>query len=493
MVLRINTNVAAVKAVRHLEDTDRKLAESLQRLASGFKINSAGDNPAGLVISEQMRGQIVGLNQAIENSELANAMVQTTEAALSEVNNLLIRMRQLALQAANEGGSDRATVGANQAELEDALATINRVAQNTQFGNRKLLDGSASVTGEAVGDGLTFISGALRTATSPVEGYEVNIEQVASRAFLQGSQELDDVELGDLTVTLLEGGRSVQVAGRPDDTPASFFGRLSRAVDEAGLALELTRTPGNQLLVQHRDHGSEHSFQGGSSIEDILSEDADVLQAAVPGRDVAGTINGEAAEGRGQLLRGLVGNESTAGLVVRYAGPRMPVGETPDGQVLYERSPRTGRAGAVNVINNALDFQVGPNQGQSIAVALPRVNPSFLARDVENRSGFMNLGEIRLDSVQGAQDSVRMIDKAIDQLTLTRGQLGAFQKNGLESSIATLRVTAENLMAAESAIRDTDIARELTRFTRNKLLFDAGAAAVAQANQLPQKVITLLT
>ena len=492
MTLRINTNIAALKSGRHLEETDRKLADSLQRLASGFKINKGADNPAGLVISEQMRGQIVGLNQAIENSELATTMVQTTEAALTEANNLLIRMRQLALQANNEGGNDRNTLEANQVEIDDALATLNRIAQNTQFGNRKLLDGSASVTGEAVGAGLTFIAGTLRTRTSPVQGYAVNVEGVASRSHLDGSTSLDEGNLPGLQVTLFEGGRTVQVAARKNETPASFFGRLHRAVEEGGLALDL-QISDNTLSVRHLEYGSAHTFQASSSVAGVLSSNADVLEAAVPGQDLAGTINGEAAEGHGQLLRGLAGNENTDGLVVRYAGPLVQVGADASGAPIYERRPSAGVAGAVNVINNALDFQIGPNPGQIASVALPTMAPSFLARDVENSSGFSNLGDIRVDTGRGAKDSIKMIDAAIDQLTLTRGKLGAFQKNGLESNIANLRVTAENLMAAESAIRDVDIAQELTVFTRNKLLFDAGTAAVAQANQLPGRVITLIS
>lgn len=493
MTLRINTNIAALKGVRHLEETDRKLADSLQRLASGFKINKGSDNPAGLVVSEQMRGQIVGLNQAIENSELAMSTVQTTEGALTEVNNLLIRMRQLALQAVNEGGNDRNTLEANQNEIADALATINRIARNTQFGNRKLLDGSGGVSGEAIGDGLTFISGTLRTKTSPVQGFQVEIDDVATRSYLEGSESLDEDNIPGLQATLFEGGRTVQITGRSNDTPQSFFGRLKRAAEDAGLDLDLYLTEDDTIFVRHRQYGSAHTFQAASSVDGVLSEDAGVLQAAVPGQDLKGTINGEAAEGRGQLLRGLSGNENTDGLVVRYQGPLEEVDETEDGRPVYARVPDTGVVGVVNVFNNALTFQIGANTGQTVSVALPNVNPSMLARDVETASGFANLSQVRVDSPQAGKDSLKLIDAAINQLTLTRGKLGAFQKNGLESNIANLRVTAENLMSAESAIRDVDLARELARFTKNRLLFETGTAAVAQAEQLPNKVITLIS
>ena len=494
MTLRINTNIAALKAVGNLQDTDRKLAESLQRLSSGFKISKASDDPAGLIISEQLRGQIVGLNQAIANSEVATAMVQTSEAALTEVNNLLIRMRQLALQANNEGASDPGTLAANQLEIDDALETINRIAQNAQFGNRRLLDGSGGINGEAIGAGLTFISGTLRTRSSPLEGFAVDVQQVATQAVLQGTTGLDEDDLPGLQVTLFEGGRTVQITARENDTPASFFGRLRRAVEESGLALELFLNESNVIGIRHREFGSANTFQAASSVPGVLSSEAGVLEAAIPGQDIQGTIGGEAVEGRGQLLRGLVGSEHTDGLVVRFAGPLVVVDpEGPDGRPVRARRPEPGIAGVVNVFNNALEFQVGPNPGQKASVALPNVAPRFLARDVENVSNFANLADIRVDTQQGAGDSIRLIDSAINQLTLTRGRLGAFQKNALESNIATLRVTAENLIAAESVIRDVDLAREITEFTKNKLLFDAGTAAVAQANQLPSKVISLIT
>ena len=493
MTLRINTNIAALNSVRNLEDTDRKLAESLQRLSSGFKINKGADNPAGLVISEQLRGQIVGINQAISNSEMATSIVQTGEAALSEVNNLLIRMRQLALQANNEGANDSTTLAANQLEIDDALRTINQVAQNTQFGNRKLLDGSGGVTGEALGGGLTFISGGVNTRTSPLEGYVVEIEQIPTRSFLEGSSAMDQDDLADLQLTLFEGGRTVQVTARETDTPASFFGRLRRASEEAGLQLDLSMDD-EAITVVHRKFGSANTFQASSSQDGILSDEAGKLQAAVPGQDVAGTIHGEVASGSGQLLRGLPGNETTQDLVVRYAGPRVMVDdEGPDGLPVFRREPDTGIAGVVNVSNNALQFQTGPNHGQQILVALPQINAGFLARDVENESNFHNLSEIRVDTQQGSRDSIRLVDSAIDNLTLVRGRLGALQKNGLESNIATLRVTAENLMAAESVVRDADLAKELAEFTKNKLLLETGAAALAQAIQLPSKVISLIT
>lgn len=492
MTLRINTNIAAMRAARQVGTADRNLAESLMRLSSGFKINKAADDPAGLVISEQMRGQIASINQAIANAELAGNMVQTTEASLTEMNNLLIRMRELALHAANEGATDRQAVAADQREIRSAVETISRLAHSTQFGQRNLLDGSTGVSGAAQGEGLTFLSATAETATSPVDGYVVDVERVATRATLEGDTELDEDNVKGLRVTLFEGGKTVQVIGGERDTPASFVGRLRSEVASVGLPLEVELTEDDTLRVTHREYGSERSFQAASSEAGVLSEDAGVMQAAMPGQDIAGTINGEAARGRGQVLEGLEGTENIAGLRVSYAGPLEVVDEGPDGEPIRERQPTTGLVGAVNVTNNALNFQVGPNAGQQVRVALPVADPSYLARNVSNRSGFENLAEVDVTTEQGAADSLHLVDAAIDQLTLIRGELGAFHKNTLETNMSSLRVAAENLAAAESTIRDVDVARELARFTRHKIQFDMAAAMAAQANHMPRTVIELL-
>ena len=142
MSLRINHNIAAMDAHRNLVSTTRSLTQSMEKLSSGFRINRASDDPAGLVISEQFRAQVAGLNRAISNSEGSINMIQTAEGALTEINNLLVKMRELAIHAANEGFNDTAQLDADQSEIANSMATIDRIAANTQFGTKKLLDGS---------------------------------------------------------------------------------------------------------------------------------------------------------------------------------------------------------------------------------------------------------------------------------------------------------------------------------------------------------------
>ena len=163
MGLRINQNIAGLNAQRQLQNNSDALEGSLEKLSSGMRINRASDSPANLIISEQMRAQIAGLKQAVDNSETAVGMVQTTEAAMVEVSNLLVNMRQLAIHAANEGVNDENMLEADQLELENALNTVDRITANAQFGKKKLLDGSTGANGVGIGEGLQFVQAAPET------------------------------------------------------------------------------------------------------------------------------------------------------------------------------------------------------------------------------------------------------------------------------------------------------------------------------------------
>ena len=493
MTLRINNNVPALKSLRNLDETSRSLADSLERLSSGFKINKGADNPAGLIISEQMRAQIAGLNQAIANSELDNTMIQTTEGALTEVNNLLIRIRQLSLQAANEGAGDTATLEAAQQEIDNGISSLSRLAETAQFGKRKLLDGSTGISGEAQGAGLVFLGGTVNTATSPIEGFVVDITQVAARPFLVGSTALTDDNVRGLDITLFVGGKTVRVRSKEGDTALNFFGKLRSQVQQTGLAVTVSLSEGGIISIVHDDFGSEPTFRAVSSVAGVVSEQANIVQQAVSGTDVQGTIAGEAAVGKGQILKGVPGSENSDGLSVRYAGPLEVVQEVgSDGQPVLERRPVIGPVGTVNVANNSLRFQIVPDATQKTVVALPSVRPQFLSRAVDNESGFNNLSEINVRTAQGAADSIRLVDAALDQLNLTRGRLGAFQRNEVERNIATLRVAVENLTAAESTIRDANVAEEIVEATKKQIKLKANTAALAQANKLPATVIDLI-
>jgi flagellin len=374
-------------------------------------------------------------------------------------------------------------VQADQFEFNNALDTIDRITFNTQFGLKKILDGSQGASGAANGVGLEFLGASPATRSSPVEGYDVRIQQLGTKARVEGGTALtkEMIDAGE-ELTIAEGGKTVTFRTTPGDSVAQVGGKLKNEVKELGLDLDIELTDDNTFRLVHHKYGSEGKFSVASSSAGVLSKDAGVMESATPGRDIVGTIGGHVAMGKGQTLVGADGTP-VSGLTVRY-----------DGKVLTDADAGEGAAsaGRVSVYQNSLVFQVGANVGQSVSVSLNGTNTRFLGRGVANESGFHSLRESNLLSAQKAQDTMRLLDSATDEVTKTRASLGAFQKNTLESNLQQLRITAENLVSAESTIRDTDMAAEIAEFTRNSIMVQSATAMLAQANATPRTVLTLI-
>ena len=483
MPMRINNNPAAINTRRNLAINQERLIKSLEKLSSGSKINRASDGAAALIISEQMRAQIAGIKQAIDNSETAVGMVQTAEGALSEISGLLIKIRQLSVHAANEGANDEVMLQADQFEIDNALETIDRMTFNTQFGLKKILDGSQGANGVANGQGLEFVTASPKTQSSAVEGYNVRVQQLGSRAMAESSTSLtqDLIDEGE-ELTIAEGGRTVSFTTKPGDTVAQTIGRLKSEIEQIGLDITLEASEDGDLTLTHNKFGSEFGFSVASSTDGVLSSEGGRLEIATPGQDIVGTIGGEVAFGRGQLLTGGEGTP-VEGLQVRYQGTVLTDADASDS---------TESAGRVAVFQNSLVFQVGGNVGQTVAVSLKSTNTRTMGRGVINESGFLSLRDVDVLTPQKAQDTQRLVDQAVNEVTRTRAELGAFQKNTLESNLNQLRITAENLISAESTIRDVDFAAEIAEFTRNSILVESSTAMLAQAVKLPRSVLTLL-
>ena len=486
MSLRINHNPMAMNTHRNLASTSQANARNLERLSSGLKINRGADHPANLQISERLRAQMAGVQQAISNSEQAVSMVQTAEAAMDEVSRALINARQLAIHAANEGVNDSFMLQSDQQEIDNILTTINRVANQAQYGNNYLLDGSRSGNGVTVGADLEFVGATHEAQTSGVNGYGVTITQAATRSEIIGTKALSQsvIDAGE-QITVTEGGRTLDFRTVEGRSVEQTLNDLGKAIKESGLKVELVRpdpavTPNNQpvtLHLRHQKFGSEQSFTVASNTSGLLSQKPDVSDWIQTGVDVAGEINGEDATGRGQYLTAGPGATTAEGVQVRYTGGQAPPG---------------GFAGTLTFSQNSLVFQIGGNDGQTTAVSLRSMRPDQLGRAVHNKSGYDSLRKIDVTSLQGSQDSVRVIDRAIEQVAVQRGDLGAFQKDNLESNLNYLRIAHEELTRSESVIRDADMAEEMATFTRNQILMQSGTAMLAQANQQPNHVLNLL-
>ena len=472
MPLGMKHNIASINAINHLAKAQNGLSDSLKRLSSGQRVNSGADDPSGLILSESLRAQVASAQQALQNSEFSLSLVQTAEGALVEVNNLLIEMRQLATTAANEGATDYNALLTLQFQIHKAIDGIDRVSRFTSFGNKMLLDGSHGTKGSG-NEEVVFIKASSKTLASPVSGYDVDITEFPLRATL--TADLDDDDASGLQITLEEEDGAIIRVSNPDGaTAVGFAKRLQKAVLDSNMNLNIHfDADDEELTIEHREYGLTKGFTVTGTKDDVIVDNAFEPELLL-GRDIEGTINDEPADGDGLILTGEYNNEKTSGLSVAFLG---------DG---------TGNAGSVTVAQNSLKFQAGASADEKIVIALNSTHSTVLGRGVDNTSGFENLSQISLKSTQEAIDTIRLVDEALDQLISMRSQLGSVQKYTLETNISVLRNTVENLTAAESNIRDTDMALELVNFTKNQIITEAAAAAVAQSNQTATRVLRLL-
>ena len=508
MSLRINHNIAAMNAHRNLAQNDFRMTKTLERLSSGVKINRGADGPAALVISEQIRAQVAGLTQAVMNSESAVSMVQTTEAALNEVNSLLISIRQLAIHAANDGVNDELMLSADQSEIENSLDTIDRIARTTTFGTKNLLNGEYGVSGITTGNGLYFIRAGEKTKSSAHDGYGVDIFQEATQSRVTGTKALTQYMIdNNETLTIKLGAKSVQYTTETGESLKEIRNGLKAELLKKGMELDVFFDEVGRLTVVNQLYGSKHIFSVASSTAGVLSEKKDTLTRIANGQDIQGSIAGELARGDGQFLIGETGT-TIEGLTVQFTGNA----RTPGGNTQLDRSTRQSsrgdlseddrlnrdgdkgyyEVGRVMVVNNALNFQIGGNRGQTIKFTLPDSNSENLARMVDNESNFGSLRDVNVTTSDGAQDSLLLVDRAIDEVTGLRAELGSLQKNALESNIIGLRIAKENMVHAGSVLGDTDMAIEMSDFTRHEIMIKSATAMLAQANQTPKNVLTLL-
>ena len=486
MSLRINHNTSSLNSLRNVIQNTNAQSKTMEKLSSGLKINRGADGPAQLQISENLRAQTAGLSQAIDNSETAVSLMQTAEAALDEVNRALVQARQVTVHAGNEGTNDPSMLAADQEEIRNILEQIDRIASSTQYGHNNLLDGSRSGNGVATGAHLEFLSAGTEAHSSKPGGYGIIIQRAASRAVHSGTVALNQaiIDSGE-QITISEGGRTVNFKTKKGTTVEQTLNDISVAIKNAGLNLDVIRpyppqtqsTTPQILTFRHKEFGKEHTFQVASNTPGLVSYRSNVPFLVENGVDVVGEIGGEQTIGRGQVLTGAPGAKTTEGIKVSYTGETAPVG---------------GFAGTLTFSQNSLTFQVGANPHQFSEFSLRSMKTNDLGRGEKNDSGFKSLREINVLNSEKAQDAMRIIDKAIQDVTYNRGELGAFQKNNLESNLNYLRIAHENAVSSESVIRDADMAEEMAKFTRDQIMVEASTSMLAQANQNSMAVLKLL-
>jgi flagellin len=409
--MRINNNIAAANASRNLGETNMKISKNVEKLSTGYRINRAGDDASGLVISNQLRAQVSGLRQAIRNGQDGVSVLQTAEGALDQVSTMLNRMRDLAVQAANTGTNSLSARTAAQAEVTALGQEIDRISSTTKFGSLSLLDGSFGVS------------------TAKSSGFVSNANSIVVAA--ANTQLAITFNTGSATTGIVNGTVTASLVAATYTSADAYAAEVARAVKVALLGATTANVK-------------------------ALADNVKVTATAVTGGGAAMTLEiGGLATGQTFTT---AGGATTAGAAT--------------GWTAMTTTNVTGQGGS---------FQVGANAGDVINLALTASNQTAL--------GLTTISLTGTDAAISA--TIAALDSAISTVSTQRGSIGALQ-NRFESMIENLQVTTENLAASESRIRDTDMAAEMVEFTKNQVLSQAGTAMLAQANQIPQGILSLL-
>jgi flagellin len=472
MGIRVNQNVQSLIARRNLEIANQGLSRSLERLSSGLRINRAADDAAGLAISEGLRSQIGSLGQASRNAGDGLSMLQTAEGALQEVTNILQRIRVLSVQSANETNSanDRANM---QQEVGQLVAELQRIGAETDFNGTKLLNGTLQdaqlQVGGQVGQIIAFSIDDFRASRLGAVA-----EMTSTRAKNIGTGISDPA---DLAIN----GQSIRNTDAADDA-------LSVAANAAKSAIALAAAINDSYAdTSVRATVEASTGTGTATVTAVTLTTSGADKLSINGVAIAATVLANDSDG---ALRDAI-NEMTnqTGVVATLSSNKLVL-TAADGRNIDLTITGTG----VNVgfaIGDVLYGQVKLVSDQTITVAGDEsANLGFAASAAVDLSTAIN--SVDISTVTGANDAFDMVDSALRQINQGRASLGAIQ-NRLESTINSLRIQRENLVAAESRIRDVDFAEETATLTRYQILQQAGTAILAQANILiPQSALTLL-
>lgn len=475
MALVINTNVMSLNAQRNLTTSGNQLATSLQRLSSGLRINSAKDDAAGLAISDRMTTQITGLNQAARNANDGISLAQTTEGALQEVTSNLQRIRELAVQSANATNSDSDRAALDQ-EVTQRIAEIDRIASQTSFNGRKVLDGSfGSATfqvGANVGETIGIaLSTSMKTSA---------VGAIASVTTGSTSGLFDTVTLasGDLTIAYGAGSATSVAAGTYSSASA-----LAAAINTAattsngGVAANIAGVDGSGEIVLTA--GATDAIDVGGANTGAVATALGIADVAAAG---TGTSTAVASSFDGMTLAAgaltlAVGSGSTVDLAGSYTRAQDLVDAI------------NSKASGVTASLTS-DGELNIASTDDLTVGGTVANSTFgLTAGTTVAGG--SLTSVSVSSADNANDAILRVDAALTAVSDLRSSLGAIQ-NRFQSVINSLQAVSENLSASRSRILDTDFASETAALTRAQILQQAGTAMVAQANSAPQNVLSLL-
>ena len=505
MAITVNTNVPSLTAQRNLLSTQNKMGTALQRLSSGLRINSAKDDAAGLAITDRMTSQVRGLNQAVRNANDGISLAQTTEGALQETTVLLQRMRELAVQSANDtnNSSDRASL---QDEINQVQSEINRIAETTQFNGKNLLDGTFGQakfhvgaeanqiiqigTGDARGTKLGSFQSYLTSETATFDSTDTLTDGTNTDYQAGGGLAINGPK-GSAVAAIKMQGSTAKDTARQINFVTGETGVTATARTEAKLSGFLTE--GSQNYKFDLSTGSGNGVAISASVIDgDLNDLVDSINDVSGSTGVVATLNDAGDEitivdhdGDNLSIKRLDKDASTWNFESTHANVNNT--GTVSGDV-------SGGAGSTSVqirgavlLESAKNFSIddsGTVSGGGIVDITEESNDT-------NVSSLSSVDEIDITTQFGANSAISVVDKAISRVDQIRSNLGAIQ-NRFQSTISNLSNVSENISSSRSRILDADFAQETAALTKAQILSQAGLSMLSQANQLPQSALSLL-
>ena len=516
----VQHNMSAMNANRMLSGVASAQSKSTEKLSSGYRINRAADDAAGLSISEKMRSQIRGLNQASTNAQDGISLIQTAEGALNEQHSILQRMRELAVQAANgtETNDDREAV---QNEIEQLQSELTRISDTTEFNTMKLLDGSQSGSKVQVSLSKSAATGAT-TKNAGVQQVNTSVDVVAE--LTKGSSVTYSVTVLDknnntstASVTITnnnqkltdqDGNELGSAAAADKATDEETAAAIAKALSNTSLGdkFDIVANADKKITLTTKDASdaansvliSVNGAAGKLAVANPTGSEAyTTINDAIGSYDGTGNIEDKIFTVNGEKFAYVddpakLGDDykdvnyvkvKTAGTIVADDAKAMAalissktgINATVNGTAV-DLKPSTTATG------KGIELQIGANEGQTMNFTLDDMSADALG--VAGNS-------VDLSTQESAQKATTAIDAAIKKVSASRGKMGAVQ-NRLEHTINNLDTASENMQTAESRIRDTDMAEEMVNYSKNNILAQAGQSMLAQANQANQGVLTLL-
>jgi flagellin len=485
MALTVNTNIASLNTQRNLNASSSSLNTSLQRLSTGNRINSAKDDAAGLQISNRLTNQISGLNVATRNANDGISLAQTAEGALQQSTNILQRIRDLSIQAANGSNSDTDRA-ALQKEVSAQQAELSRIADTTTFGGRKLLDGSFGTTSFQVGsNAYETIDVSLKDASSTSLGsYQIgggtsttSAGASASGTTIAASIGASGAAFASGTVTVVGGGQTKDVAIASGDSAKSLAAKFDGAI--SGLSASARNVVQAGVTIS----------SGAASFSLTVGSQSVAIVGVTDAKGLADQINSNA----GKLNVTANYDAKTDKVTITSA----------TGENIAFGADTASSTGSIDVAAQGSDgtfsatSDVLASGGKAIGyVQLNSPTSYALTGDTtevfgETAAKLNTVADVDISTADGAQRAIAVIDNALQNIDSQRADLGAVQ-NRFDNTISNLQNISENADAARSRIKDTDFAAETATLSKNQVLQQAGTAILAQANKLPQSVLSLL-